>query len=222
MTLCLPSSSPELHESGSPWPSRHGLDTNTRSWSDGSVGNTCSVLELEITDGFEHSEAPVTRTLVRPRQEKSHRDHRVARDVRRHVPATAARPRSGERGQSPGASPSIRRPRSCQPSRRLTDLSDGAQKRRTRLLVGIVVAAIVVALALPWGGAGGHPLATSGPARAGSPLVAHEVYVVQPGDTLWDIAQRLDPGGDPRSVEARLESEAGGDDIQPGERLVLP
>lgn len=222
MTFSPPFSYRELDEFGLSERSECHLDTNTRSWSDGAVGNTCSMSELEIREGFGPSELRSVESPVRPCPERSRQDHRVLRDVRRHVPSAASRPRGGDPGQGPGTSPSVRRPQSCQPRRRLTGLSGGAQRRRTHLLVGIVVAAIAAALALPWGGAGGHPLATSGPARAGAPLLAHEVYVVQPGDTLWDIAQRLDPGGDPRSVEARLESEAGGDDIQPGERLVLP
>ena len=35
----------------------------------------------------------------------------------------------------------------------------------------------------------------------GDPTV---VYVVQPGDTLWSIARRADPGADPRPLVDRL------------------
>jgi hypothetical protein len=49
------------------------------------------------------------------------------------------------------------------------------------------------------------------------------IYVVQPGDTLWQIARRADPGGDPRPLVDRL---AEGDDVRdglhPGDRLRLP
>ncbi|HUC37107.1 MAG TPA: LysM domain-containing protein [Acidimicrobiales bacterium] len=85
-----------------------------------------------------------------------------------------------------------------------------------------MAAGIVVALALPWGGAGGRPLATPGSARAGAALAPHTLYVVQRGDTLWTIAERLYPDGDPRPVAAQLAAEAGGDGIFPGERLILP
>lgn len=85
-----------------------------------------------------------------------------------------------------------------------------------------MVAAILVALALPWGGAGGHTLATPGPVLAGAAVSHHGVYIVQPGDTLWSIALRLDPGADPRVVVAELEAQAGSDTLRAGQRLHLP
>jgi Tfp pilus assembly protein FimV len=48
------------------------------------------------------------------------------------------------------------------------------------------------------------------------------VYVVRPGDTLWDIATRLAPDRDPRVVTAALERAAGGASIRAGQRIVLP
>jgi len=88
-------------------------------------------------------------------------------------------------------------------------------------VLGTAAAALLAALALPWSGTGGRPLATPGPALAGA-LVDHAVYVVQPGDTLWSIAVRLDPSGDPRPTVQRLEHQVGGDAVHPGERVVLP
>jgi LysM repeat protein len=85
----------------------------------------------------------------------------------------------------------------------------------------MVATGLLVALALPWSGTGGS-LATPGPALAGEKVVSHAAYVVQPGDTLWSIAVRLDPAGDPRSVVAQLETQVGGDNVVPGESLVLP
>jgi LysM repeat protein len=93
--------------------------------------------------------------------------------------------------------------------------------RRRRALLGTVAAGLLVALALPWSGTGGS-LATPGPAQAGEAVVAHEPYVVQPGDTLWSIAARLDPTGDPRPVVAELAAQVGGDNVVPGEQLVVP
>jgi hypothetical protein len=93
--------------------------------------------------------------------------------------------------------------------------------RRRRVLLGTVATGLLVALALPWSGTGGS-LATPGPALAGEPVAAHASYVVQPGDTLWSIAVRLDPTGDPRPVVAELEAEAGSPNVVPGEQLVLP
>jgi hypothetical protein len=48
------------------------------------------------------------------------------------------------------------------------------------------------------------------------------LYVVKPGDTLWSIASRLEPGGDPRLLVAQLQSELHGATLDPGARLVLP
>jgi hypothetical protein len=97
-----------------------------------------------------------------------------------------------------------------------------AAVRRRRVLLGTVTAALIVALALPWGGAGTHTLAASGPTQAGATSVHRGLYIVQPGDTLWSIAEDLDPRGDPRPVVAVLSAQAGGDTVVPGERLELP
>jgi len=97
-----------------------------------------------------------------------------------------------------------------------------ATVRRRRVLLGTVVAALLTLLALPWGGAGGRPLASSGAALVGAPVAHHALYVVQPGDSLWSIAERLDPGGDPRPLVAKLAAQVGGDTVVPGEHLVLP
>jgi len=47
-------------------------------------------------------------------------------------------------------------------------------------------------------------------------------HVVQPGDTLWGIARRLSPEGDPRPLVHVLDDIAGGALLQPGQRLILP
>ena len=46
-------------------------------------------------------------------------------------------------------------------------------------------------------------------------------YVVQPGDTLWGIAKRLDPQADPRALVHLLAEQAGGSGLQVGQRLDL-
>jgi hypothetical protein len=93
---------------------------------------------------------------------------------------------------------------------------------RRRLLLGIVAVALLTALALPWGGTGGRTLAPPGSALAGGTLQANHQYVVQPGDTLWSIAVRLDPNGDPRPLVSELAARIGSDVVIPGERLLLP
>jgi len=97
-----------------------------------------------------------------------------------------------------------------------------AARRRRRILLGSLAAALLTALALPWSGTGGHPLATPGPALAGERVAHHADYVVLRGDTLWSIAQRLDPSGDPRPVVDKLAAQVGGDVVVPGEHLLLP
>jgi len=87
--------------------------------------------------------------------------------------------------------------------------------RRRRTLLGVVVAGLIGLAALPAGALGGH-----GPAAAA--LRPHQVYVVQPGDTLWSVAQRLDPAGDPRVLVSELTARLGSDRLVAGERLRLP
>jgi LysM repeat protein len=91
-----------------------------------------------------------------------------------------------------------------------------------RLLPGV---ATLAALAGLWAGAG-MLAAGQRPALAVLPgsvkTQAGYVYVVRPGDTLWSIATRLRPGGDPRVIVAQLESQVGGGTLVPGSRLVLP
>jgi len=45
---------------------------------------------------------------------------------------------------------------------------------------------------------------------------------VMPGDTLWGIAERLDPGSDPRPLVHELTALAGKGTLQPGQIIVIP
>lgn len=85
------------------------------------------------------------------------------------------------------------------------------------LLVVTVVAGVVLAVGALRASFGGGPLTAS--ERPGAPAA---VYVVQPGDTFWEIARRLDPTGDPRPLVARLVAAHGSPVLVPGERLALP
>jgi hypothetical protein len=94
--------------------------------------------------------------------------------------------------------------------------SPAVRRRRTLLaMMGL----LLIGLALPLGGTGGlsHP---TGSVLAGK--VGPVEYTVQPGDSLWSIAQRVDPAADPRPLVAKLASQTGSDRVVPGERIVLP
>ena len=90
-----------------------------------------------------------------------------------------------------------------------------------RRRVGVV--AFAVAFAASVGVAVDDGLADRGGDPASSSAVGRSsVYVVQPGDTLWAIAQRIHPGGDTSGYVDALVSLNGGSVIQPGQQLRLP
>ena len=69
------------------------------------------------------------------------------------------------------------------------------------------LAVVVVLLARPCraalGRIGGGPLATTG-APGGAAAGGRRVWIVRPGDTLWSIAEAVDPSGDVRPLVDRL------------------
>jgi hypothetical protein len=96
----------------------------------------------------------------------------------------------------------------ARPSRRGLKLT-----RRGQLVLFLVVAAAVYgAFGLGRANAGAEP----GPA-------AHQV-VVQQGDSLWSIANRVSPNQDPRDVVGKLESinHLHGSSVEVGQTLQLP
>jgi hypothetical protein len=52
--------------------------------------------------------------------------------------------------------------------------------------------------------------------------VADRTVVVRSGDTLWAIAERLDPGEDPRPFVDELSAARNGAPLVPGETIRLP
>ena len=90
------------------------------------------------------------------------------------------------------------------------------QVRRRRAAVGAFVLAVVVLLSLPPGVFGAHHAAVSP-----GPRITASTYTVVPGDSMWSIAERADPGGDPRVLVAQLEARTGSSTVYPGEVLSL-
>jgi hypothetical protein len=109
---------------------------------------------------------------------------------------------------------------------------------RRRRTVALVVAAVTVALLTI--AAHGVVSALAGPAPAASSLppatatagvtgvtgvtgaaAGATVHVVQPGETLWQIASELAPGTDVRATVDRLAARNGGAAIHVGQRLVI-
>jgi hypothetical protein len=84
------------------------------------------------------------------------------------------------------------------------------------LLLSLVLGLAAVGAATVLGGA-----ASEGAPAPAAPASAPEVYVVQPGDTLWTIARSIQPEGDVRSLVDRLAEAHGSGPLRPGERLAL-
>lgn len=93
--------------------------------------------------------------------------------------------------------------------------------RRRRVVLATVAVLLSVGLALPFSILGGsRPGARVAPARAAT--AGADVYVVQPGDTLWSIASRFDRTGNPRALAEALAKETGSSAVVPGERIQIP
>jgi hypothetical protein len=127
-----------------------------------------------------------------------------------------ARPDAGDDWDTPDAwAPPISALPDYRPAARRR-VSPAVRRRRALLaLMGL----LLVALALPLSGTGGNSHATgSALAETATPVS----YTVRPGDTLWTIAERVNPSADPRPLVARLAAQTGSDTVVPGERITLP
>ena len=97
-----------------------------------------------------------------------------------------------------------------------------ASHLRRRLLVAGTLGPLAAALSRLGGGLVARVTGTPGAAvveAAGEPVV----YVVQSGDTLWSIAERITADDrDIRHTVDRLVASTGGAMLQPGQRVVLP
>ena len=121
---------------------------------------------------------------------------------------------------APGPVPARPGPRAVAPAARLPE----SVYRRRRAVAATVAAALVTLVLVvgrpervPVGEANLWP--STGDVSQSMELPG--VYVVQPGDTLWDIARALAPGGDPRALVHELAGTAGGTALEPGQRIVI-
>jgi hypothetical protein len=137
------------------------------------------------------------------------------------LPASAARPRlrllpdpGGEWGTDGQVTAGRRSPGGPRPT--LDGRAAANRVRRRRVAALTVAVGLLALLALP-----ARALGASSSTPAGR-LAAGTLYTVRPGDTLWSIAQRVDPSGDPRVLVAELGSETGSDTVTVGEHLRLP
>ncbi len=93
----------------------------------------------------------------------------------------------------------------------------GSVGHRARWRQSVGILASFLALAGVWVGAAAIRSTENGAAAQ------HDVvYVAHPGDTLWGIATRLDPAGDPEQVVALLGAELHGAPLRPGTVLTVP
>ena len=96
-----------------------------------------------------------------------------------------------------------------------------ATYRRRRLVLAVV--ALVVA-SLGWRLSSGLTAGARGqsvpPAQA--PSSSSSSYVIQPGDTLWSVAERVAGERDVRAVVAELIALNGGETLSVGQPLTLP
>jgi hypothetical protein len=119
--------------------------------------------------------------------------------------------------------PLRRRDRDARAAARLRPRASAIKPRGLRrLLPGVATLAGLVGL---WVGAALLATASQGPLTVLPGSVSTPrgyVYVARPGDTLWSIASRVEPGRDPMALVDQLESQIHGATLQPGMRLLLP
>ena len=131
------------------------------------------------------------------------------------IPAYAPAPEPGAAVQ-PHSHPVVRRA-AHRPS--------PAVLRRRRVVAVIVLATLLLGcwlgLQAALGRIGGGPLVTTG-APGGLLPATSRVWIVRPGDSLWSIAQAVDPRGDVRPLVDRLAGELKTTSLYPGETVAIP
>ena len=91
---------------------------------------------------------------------------------------------------------------------------------RRRAVAAVLGVALVLVAAQAGGALGGSPLAVPERRPAVSEAAGTTRYVVEPGDSLWSIAEELTPGEDPRPVVDALAEARRGAPLIPGETII--
>jgi hypothetical protein len=95
----------------------------------------------------------------------------------------------------------------------LPDRATRIRRRRVAALLLVAVVGLGLTALLRWTAS-----SVVGGDESPQPISA-AVYVVQPGDTLWTIAERVAPGDDPRPIVAELRDRHGDSELQVGDKL---
>ena len=106
----------------------------------------------------------------------------------------------------------------ARPASPRADVSELTYRRRRAAAAAIVVALFLAVQGLL--ATVGGSAATERPAPVAD--AEFSAYVVQPGDTFWSIARRVQPDGDPRPLVDRLVADHGRAVLEVGERIALP
>ena len=112
--------------------------------------------------------------------------------------------------------------------------ADYARRRLAVLLVALLVAVVAVRLVaglasspdttVSTGSRGAPAVTVHSPlayGASGTPVPEGATYLVQPGDTVWSVAEQLAPDGDVRGMVDRLVDLNGGAALEVGQRLRL-
>ena len=89
-----------------------------------------------------------------------------------------------------------------------------AKLKRRLKTIGIIF--LISAVLLVVGFRAAHQLSAEEPQ-----LPKNQAVIVQPGDTLWSIAQRLAPDADPRPLIDKLTQSLGTANLQAGQEIVF-
>lgn len=117
---------------------------------------------------------------------------------------------------------SVRLPARVYRERRIAAAVGAAVLLAVLVLAVVGATSVVGALTTSSADAGAPAAATvDGVVAPPAPAGADQVWVVQPGETLWTIAAELRPDGDVRELVDVLAERAGGASLQAGQRIPL-